>query len=283
VILAERLVIRGSPALPPVTFGWGPGVHALLGGPPNVAGRLLATIAGVAAPRSGAVRVLGGDPRAPHVRACIGYVPRQAVLPGGLRVDEALALATTLRGGTAARAAHDVLEPFGLQALAARRTDRLSPASARAVALAEALTAPEVRALVVHEPFVDVDERALPQLARRLHDLAAREGCVVIASASSRDAHDLTDDVISLAPRPPKPPQPGAPNDVPYAHVVSSDPQRLLAALADDPACVYLARAAAAVHVAAGTEEVLAAAVARAVHKSGVDVVELRIETGPAS
>lgn len=284
MIALERVAARRPPmALASLTAAWAAGAHAVVGARDDGGPLLLAIVAGRARVRAGTVRVLDGAPDDAGVRPRIGYVPLEPALPEAMRVHEVLALAAAVRGelpgDPAAR-----LGALGVASLAPRTVRTLAPEEARAVALAEAITSTRVRVLLVEEPFVGVDPRAVGRLAEALRG-RARDGCaVVVATASLRDAGDLADDHLLLrrgavAGRAASLGELAAfaPDGV-RMRVVASDPQALLAAVASEPAVEAVARREAAVVVRGRDTEALAAAVGRAVVASGVDVSEMRVE-----
>jgi ABC-2 type transport system ATP-binding protein len=284
VIAFEGVAARRTPlALANVSFAWGPGVHAVVGGSADGGLLLLALITGAERPRSGHVRVLDGGPTDPAVRARVAFVPIRPALPEAMRVREALSIAAAIRGEPP-RDAAERLHALGVEALASRMVETLSPEEARAVALTEAATSSRVRILLVEEPFVSLDPRAatcLPEVLRA----RARDGCaVVLATASVRDAGELADDHVLM--------RDGAvagrvasldelarfsPQGV-RLRILASDGRALAAALAREPGVEAVARMGETV-VARGRDAVeLAQAVERAIAACGVEVTEMRIK-----
>jgi ABC-type multidrug transport system ATPase subunit len=160
----------------------------------------------------------------------------------------------------------------------------LAPEEARAVALAEALTSTRVRVLLLEEPLVGVDPRAVARLPELLR-ARGREGCaVLVATASLRDAGDLADDHVLLrggtvVGRAASLDELAAfsPGGV-RMRILVSDPRALLAALAAEEAVDAVARSDGAVVARGRDAPGLAAAVGRAVVASAVDLTEMRIE-----
>jgi ABC-2 type transport system ATP-binding protein len=277
---------RRPPVLREVSLAWGPGVHALVGASTDGGPLLLQVIAGIVAPRAGVVRVLEGGPGDAAVRERIAHVALEPSLPEGLRVDEVLQLAATLRGEPA-QDPRERLAVLGIESLAPRRVSSLSAPEGRAVSLAEGLTSTRVRVLLVEEPFVAIDPRAASRLAACVRASARDARAVVIATASLRDAGELADDHVllqrggvaggaaslellsSFAP-------PGA-----RLRIVTSQPHALLAELARESGVEAIARRDGAI-VARGPDAIaLAQAAGRAVLASGVDVSEIRLEAAP--
>jgi ABC-2 type transport system ATP-binding protein len=287
VIFFEAVAARRPPmALGSFTAQWGSGVHAVVGAPQDGGPLLLALAAGDAPARAGRVQVLGGAPADRRVRTQVAFVPLEPPLPDGLRVREVLALAAAVRGEPP-RDPLDRLAVLGLGPLAPRMVRSLSADEARAVALAEAVTSSRVRVLLVDEPLVQMDPRAVARVPELLRD-RAREGCaVLVATASLRDAGELADDHLllrggALAGRADSLTQLSTfvPDGV-RVRVVTNDVQALLAAAAREEAVVAVSRHDGAI-VARGEDAMaLAAAVGRAIVASGVGVTEMCIEPPP--
>lgn len=281
-IVVDRVAGRRAPlALSSLSLRWGPGVHALLGAVGDGGPLLLALLAGAARPRSGSIRVLDHAPHESAVRPAIAHVPLAPVLPEALRVAEALDVAAVVRGDPRGDATAR-LASLGLEALAPRRVGTLALQEAHAVALAEALTSPRVQVLLLEEPLVDVDPRAAARLPEALR-ARARDGgrVIVVATASPRDAGELADDCVVLragAVVGSAGAVPGVPAGGARLVVVSSDPQALLAAVAQEDDVAAVARRDVAVVARGADAALLAAAIGRAVVVSGVDVIEMRLE-----
>jgi ABC-2 type transport system ATP-binding protein len=305
MIEAVALTARSAPvALAPLTLRIGAGVHALLGRPEDGVPLALAAFAGRVRPRSGSIRILGKPPSL--VRASIAYIPRDAELPRALRVDEMLDLASEIRGEPKVPAA-DRLAVLGIEALATRAIASLSHGEARAVAMAEALTA-RASVLLFEEPYVALDPRAAGVLGERLRARAAGGACVVVGTASVRDAADLADAQVvfdrgvvvrdfggttSVELPPPAPRKaPGAParaatprpprNPAPARLTLAvSDVPRLLPLLSTEKAVSTIESDRAVVVVTGADATELASAVSRAVLGADVDLLWLTAEAPP--
>jgi ABC-type multidrug transport system ATPase subunit len=293
MIAVEEVTARRAPlALTKVSIAWGTGVHSLLGGREEGAPLLLALMAGSARARSGRVRVLDHAPDDARVRPAVAWVPMPAPLPEGLRVREVLRLAETLRG-EARRPPEERLAALGIEPLAARPVKSLSRAEARAVALAEAITSTRTRVLLLEEPLLGVDPRAVARIPAALR-ARGREGCaVVVATGSTDDAALLADDHVLL--RGGKVVGPatsieallGAAPDGARLRVLArsaSDARRLVAAVsgAESGGAIDAVEQEGPAVQARGRDPVaLARAIARAVAASHVDVVELRFGAPP--
>ena len=273
---------RGRVDLRPTTLALAAGRHALLGRREDGTSLLLACFAGDVRPRRGEVRVLGGAPSSAAVRARVGWVPLEVSLPDVLRVDEAIALARSIRKNASVSAA-SVLEPLGLEGLARRRIDSLDAGEARAVALAEALASPSVHVVLIEEPFVSMAPSAAAALPAAL---AAKKGaCVVVATASASDAARVAEDfalfddgklirIVTDAPLRTR----GARARV---QIVATDVRALAAALAERTEVEHLELGGGAVVVEGADPDALAAAINAAIVDAGA--VVQRIEPEPST
>lgn len=178
----------GRAALTNVTLEHGRGVLAVIGGERDGASLLLDVIDGSAAPRAGRASVLASTPTA--VRGRIARVSLDAPLPDALRVDEVCEVAADVRG-RARRPAGEVLGVLGAGALARRRVRSLSVEERRVVALALAL-ASDAEVVLVEEPLCALDPVA-PRLVFAALRARGAGSCVIVTTASARDAVDLGD------------------------------------------------------------------------------------------
>jgi iron complex transport system ATP-binding protein len=161
VALGGRDVVRG------VSAEVGAGELVVIVGP-NGAGKttLLRTIAGLVAPRSGAVRVMGRDPAQvarKTIARDLAYLPQQYELAFPFAVEEVVLLGryANQRGlGIASAAdlaaAHAAMKACDVADLAARRFDELSGGEARRVIVAQALCQ-GARCLLLDEPTAGLD------------------------------------------------------------------------------------------------------------------------------
>ncbi|HEU4729738.1 MAG TPA: ABC transporter ATP-binding protein [Kofleriaceae bacterium] len=161
VRLGERDVVRG------VTAEVGPGELVVIVGP-NGAGKttLLRACAGLIAPRTGAIRVLGHDPlHVPRrvIARDLAYLPQHYDLAFPFAVEEVVLLGRYARQrGLGLASAEDLEAARGAMAacdiahLAARRFDELSGGEARRVIVAQALCQ-GARCLLLDEPTAGLD------------------------------------------------------------------------------------------------------------------------------
>jgi ABC-2 type transport system ATP-binding protein len=268
---------------------WQAGSHAVVAARGEGGPQLLALIAGLARPRSGRVRVLDGSPSAAAIRRQIAYVPLEPALPEALRVREVLALAAGVRR-EAERDVAGRLRVLGVETLSDRRVGSLSRAEARAIALAEAVTSPTVRVLLVEEPLVAMDPRAVGRVPEALRR-RGRDGCaVVVTTASMRDAGELCDDWVAL--RGGAIDGSGACVDVLAASAPEGANLRLVLRDAKEASALVVAlgresdvdvieREEGAVRLRGRDAAALARAAGRAAVEADVDIAELRIDSPP--
>ena len=291
MIALEDVAARAQPlSLSRMSHVWDAGSHAVVGARGDGGPLLLALLAGLARPRSGRVRVLGGSPIDAAVRRQIAFVPLEPALPEAMRVREALALAAGIRR-EAARDVESRLRVLGVETLSDRRVASLSRAEARAIALAEAVTSPTVCVLLVEEPLLAMDPRAVGRVSEALRR-RGRDGCTVImTTASMRDAGELADDWVAL--RGGAIVKGGACVDVLAAaapeganlRVVLRDAgevSALVAALARESDVAAIERDEGAVRLRGWDAAALARAAGRAAVEADVDIAELRIDLPPA-
>jgi ABC-2 type transport system ATP-binding protein len=286
VISVDELAARQAPlTLAPMTFALANGIHVLLGGPPDGGTLLLAVLAGRARVRRGRAVVLDKPPGDVSTRRAIALIPRASSLPEALTVAEMLDGSARIRGD-APSAADARLEQLGIASLAPRPIRSLSLSEAHAVALAEAITSPTVRVLLLEEPFASVDPRASVLLAERLRERAKGGAAILVATASARDATTLATSVLILSNgklvRHGSTLESVAPSGSHRVHVVASDPRALVAALARDAAVSQVALDGDAIVVEGGDRTAVANAIARAAVDGQIDLVEMRSDRGGA-
>ncbi|HVO29175.1 MAG TPA: heme ABC exporter ATP-binding protein CcmA [bacterium] len=188
-------------ALGGVTISLEPGeVVALFG--PNGAGKttLLKILAGLSRPTSGAVKILGENPREPRVRAALGVLGHGGWLHDALSAEENLAFYAKLYALADARARIDaVLAQVGL---ADRRADRVATFSRgmrQRLSIARAVLH-DPKVLFLDEPFTGLDRAATRQLLEFLRRVAGDGQRTVLAVTHELDAgFDLATRVAILA------------------------------------------------------------------------------------
>jgi molybdate transport system ATP-binding protein len=178
---------------------------------PSGAGKSLTlqAMAGLLPVRAGHVRLNGralldtsaGVNLAPEARG-VGYLFQQYALFPHLNVRDNIAFGLTswrrrLKAEDAARA-DELIEAFGLRALAGSRPATLSGGQQQRVALARAL-ASKPQVLLLDEPFAALHATLRRQLREELRDLRRRLGIpAVIVSHDPEDVMALADEVFLL-------------------------------------------------------------------------------------
>ncbi|MBK9795920.1 MAG: ABC transporter ATP-binding protein [Holophagaceae bacterium] len=196
--LVKRFGADGPPALDHIATWIAPGTITGLVGPDG-AGKttLLRTLAGLLAPTSGTVRILGQDPMAKgSLREQIGYMPQKFGLYEDLSVQENLDLYADLRNvlGDARRKSFEQMLAFtDLARFTDRLAGRLSGGMKQKLGLAcSLLGSPQV--LLLDEPGVGVDPISRRELWRMVRELA-RGGMTILWSTAYLDEAELCDDV----------------------------------------------------------------------------------------
>lgn len=277
---------RAASGLQNVALSWERGVLAILGTPADGTTALLGVLAGVHPARAGVVSIGGRAPA--EARTRVAYVPLAPVLPDPLRVDEVCDLAARLRGEPPSPAASR-LSVLGVGELADRRVRSLSPSETRAVALALALSS-RAPVLLFDEPFALLEPPAASRLAGALRARATAGACVVVTTASVRDATSIGDQLgiltqgvfTHLPPSVAHVGAAGAQLRVVVAAQAATEVAPFVAALAQEPAVASIETAAfaatrvaqAAVTVVVGGPDLLATAraVGAAASRSGANV-----------
>jgi ABC-2 type transport system ATP-binding protein len=186
-LLTQSLSRRfgATPAVKDLSFEVGRGeLYGLVG--PDGAGKTatIRMVAGLIAPDSGSVRVLGRDPLGSHeAREALGLLPQQHSLYGDLSIDENLRFfgqLFCLPRRTFEQRRERLLTITRLGPFVDRRADALSGGMYKKLALACALLhQPEV--LVLDEPTNGVDPVSRRELWALLYELVA-EGMTVLLS-----------------------------------------------------------------------------------------------------
>lgn len=189
---------RARGTLNGVSFSLGTGSFAFVGAPEDGTFALIDVLTGTRAPARGRLLVGGASPdRSPNIRARMGVLSPEPVLPPARTVTEVVHTALQARGQTSSRPS-EVLGPLGLEHLALRSPRSLAYSETRAVELALALSTPSPLLVVLHEPLADVAINLLGLVRERIRQLSGSGTCVVITTSSPADARSLAQDIHVL-------------------------------------------------------------------------------------
>ena len=155
---------------------------------------------GLLAPTSGTVKVLGGDPSDPHVRAHIGYMPEVATYYPYLNARELLAFYGGICGldaKTVRLRADSLLESVGLADAAKRPLKTYSKGMLQRAGIAQALLSdPDL--LVLDEPFTGLDPLARIHFRELLRGLKERGKTIFFSSHELGETELLCDRVAIM-------------------------------------------------------------------------------------
>ncbi|GIF71758.1 ABC transporter ATP-binding protein [Asanoa siamensis] len=153
-------------------------------------------LTGLRAPDAGRIRVLGGDPATPAVRARIGVQLQQAALPDRMRVGEAMTLFATAYGRR--RPWQGLLDEWGLADRARAAFGSLSGGQRQRLFIALALVNdPDL--VFLDEITAGLDPEARQETWALVRRLRARGGTVVLVSHDLAEVAALCDRVAVLA------------------------------------------------------------------------------------
>ena len=171
-------------------------VVALLG--PNGAGKTtaLSILLGLRRPDAGRAELFGHDPRHPSARTAIGVTPQEYGFPPTLRTGEIVDLVRAHFRAPAPRV--ELLERFGLTAVARRQTGGLSGGERRRLAVALAY-AGSPRAVFLDEPTAGLDVESRRSVWRELRLYAAGGGTVLLTTHHLEEAEALASRVVLLS------------------------------------------------------------------------------------
>ncbi len=200
--LSKTFPKADKPALAPLDMQVrGGGVTGLVG--PDGAGKttLMRLFAGLLAPTSGSIRILGKDPLrdADTLRGSIGYMPQKFGLYEDLTVRENLDLYADLKGlrGDARRDAFESLLTFtDLKRFTDRAAGKLSGGMKQKLGLACTLLGTP-KLLLLDEPGVGVDPISRRELWRMVGELLS-QGIAVVWSTAYLDEAEACDSVVLL-------------------------------------------------------------------------------------
>jgi len=168
---------------------------------PNGAGKttFIKSILGIVQPTEGTVRVLGGTPEDPRIRARIGYLPERLHLPGTWTAPAFLATVARLKGLPADRAMPQrLLERVGLGDAVGRRIGGYSKGMRQRLGLAAALVG-EPALLVLDEPTDGIDPMGRMEVRRILQEEVQRGTTLFLNSHLLAETERVCDRVAILA------------------------------------------------------------------------------------
>ncbi|WP_434389881.1 ABC transporter ATP-binding protein [Melittangium boletus] len=168
---------------------------------PNGAGKttFIKSILGIVQPTAGQVRVLGGSPEEPRIRARIGYLPERLHLPGSWQAPAFLATVARLKGLTPDAAAHRrLLERVGLGEAEGRRIGGYSKGMRQRLGLAAALVG-EPELLILDEPTDGIDPMGRMEVRRLLQEEVKRGVTLFLNSHLLAETERVCDRVAILA------------------------------------------------------------------------------------
>ena len=162
--------------------------------------RSFGSVLGLLAPTSGTVKVLGGDPSDPRVRAHIGYMPEVATYYPYLDARELLSFYGGICGldaKTVRRRTDELLDAVGLADAAKRPLKTYSKGMLQRAGIAQALlNDPDL--LVLDEPFTGLDPLARIHFRELLLDLKRRGKTVFFSSHELGETELLCDRVAIM-------------------------------------------------------------------------------------
>jgi ABC-2 type transport system ATP-binding protein len=171
-------------------------VLALLG--PNGAGKttLLTILLGLRRPDAGRAELFGEDPRRPEARSALGVTPQETGFPPTLRVGEIVDL---VRAHFPAPApATELLDRFGLAALARRQAGGLSGGERRRLSVALAF-AGRPSAVFLDEPTAGLDLESRRAVWAEVERYALAGGTVLLTTHHLDEAERLARRIVVLA------------------------------------------------------------------------------------
>lgn len=181
-------------ALDDVSLSVAPGqLVGLLG--PNGAGKttLLSLVEGLRRPDAGTVRLFGGDPRDAAARVRLGTTPQETGLPASLKVREVVEFVGAHYPDPIPTA--ELLDTFGLTALAGRQTGGMSGGEKRRLAVALAVVGrPDL--VLLDEPTTGLDVDARRILWDTLRAFHAAGTTVVVTSHYLEEIEALAERVV---------------------------------------------------------------------------------------
>ncbi|CAM3981399.1 ABC transporter ATP-binding protein [Corallococcus exiguus] len=168
---------------------------------PNGAGKttFIKSVLGIVRPTAGTVRVLGGSPEDPAIRARIGYLPERLHLPGTWKSPAFLATVARLKGLKVDAAAHArLLERVGLSDAVDRRIGGYSKGMRQRLGLAAALLG-DPALLVLDEPTDGIDPMGRLEVRRILQEEVRKGVTLFLNSHLLAETERVCDRVAILA------------------------------------------------------------------------------------
>jgi ABC-2 type transport system ATP-binding protein len=169
-------------ALSELSCSFGPGVTGLLG--PNGAGKttLMRGITGLLGPNTGAIRVLGEDPREKReVQRSLALVPEDEAVPPVLTARQLVQYIASLHGVDDPDAVDRSLDTVGLLDVAHRRVGGFSKGMRQRTKIAAALVK-DPKVLVLDEPLNGADPVQRAHLITLFRSLGAEGRTVIVSS-----------------------------------------------------------------------------------------------------
>jgi ABC-2 type transport system ATP-binding protein len=168
---------------------------------PNGAGKttFIKSILGIVQPTEGTVRVLGGSPEDPAIRARIGYLPERLHLPGAWTSMAFLATVSRLKGLKPDAAENlRLLERVGLADAVGKKIGGYSKGMRQRLGLATALLG-RPALLVLDEPTDGIDPMGRVEVRRILQEEAQRGTTLFLNSHLLAETERVCDRVAILA------------------------------------------------------------------------------------
>ena len=168
---------------------------------PNGAGKttFIKTLLGIVQPTEGAIRVLGGLPEDPRIRARIGYLPERLHLPNAWNANAFLATVAKLKGLKVDPADHArLLERVGLADAAGRKIGGYSKGMRQRLGLAAALVGSPAL-LILDEPTDGIDPMGRMEVRRILQEEVQRGATLFLNSHLLAETERVCDRVAILA------------------------------------------------------------------------------------
>lgn len=187
-------------AVSDVSFAVSPGVTALLG--PNGAGKstMLRMLSGQAQPSSGAVTVMGKNPRQnPEIAAEIGLAPQQEAVFGFLTALQFVRASAELQGVVNAETeAQRVLQLVELDPDDTRPLPTYSKGMRQRVKLAQAIVH-QPRVILLDEPLSGLDPRQRLHMVELFHQLGDDGRVVMVSSHVLEEVERFGSNVVVIS------------------------------------------------------------------------------------